>query len=107
MAATDGGVFAIFAADRDYFGKHEQQWIINFCFIDLDSSAYVKPCGVNVSILNAERFYHAALTETRLSDIVVDFSATADQRIVAASCAFLVQNQRSKKIRKINERKIP
>lgn len=73
----------------------------------LDPSAYVKPCGINVAMLKAERAYRTALAETRLSDIVADFNATADQRIVAASCAFVALNQRPQKTRTINERKTP
>ncbi|GAA4117100.1 RrF2 family transcriptional regulator [Aminobacter aganoensis] len=75
----------------------------------LDASAYVKPCGINVAMLKAERAYRTALAETRLSDIVADFTADADPRVVAASCAFVAQNQRpqSSKTRTINERKMP
>lgn len=75
----------------------------------LDPSAYVKPCGINVAMLKAERAYRAALAETRLSDIVADFNATADQRIVTASCAFVALNQRpqNSKQRPINQRKMP
>lgn len=60
----------------------------------LDPSAYVKPCGINVAMLKAERAYRMALAGTRLADIVADFTENTDQRIVAASCAFVAQNQR-------------
>ncbi|MEO5322322.1 Rrf2 family transcriptional regulator [Mesorhizobium sp. CC13] len=71
----------------------------------LDPSAYVKPCGINVAMLKAERAYRAALAETRLSDIVADFTATADRRVVAASCTFVAQNQRPQNSRTRSERK--
>lgn len=69
----------------------------------------MKPCGINVAMLKAERAYRTALAETRLSDIVADFTADADPRVVAASCAFVAQNQRPQisKARTINERKMP
>lgn len=60
----------------------------------LEPSAYVKPCGINAAMLKAERAYRMALAGTRLSDIVADFTENTDQRIVAASCAFVVLNQR-------------
>lgn len=65
----------------------------------LDPSAYVKPCGINAAMLKAERAYRTALAGTRLSDIVTDFTETADQRIVAASCAFVALNQRAQNSR--------
>ncbi|PWK72730.1 Rrf2 family transcriptional regulator [Aminobacter sp. AP02] len=75
----------------------------------LDASAYVKPCGINVAMLKAERAYRTALAGTRLSDIVTDFTENTDQRIVAASCAFVALNQRpqNSKAKTINERKMP
>ncbi|GAA2815473.1 BadM/Rrf2 family transcriptional regulator [Aminobacter aminovorans] len=73
----------------------------------LDPSAYVKPCGINVAMLKAERAYRMALAGTRLSDIVTDFTENTDRRIVAASCAFVALNQRPQKTRTINERKMP
>jgi Rrf2 family protein len=73
----------------------------------LDPSAYVKPCGINVAMLKAERAYRMALAGTRLSDIVTDFTDNTDQRIVAASCAFVALNQRPQKTRTVNERKMP
>ncbi len=65
----------------------------------LEPAAYVKPCGINVAMLKAERAYRTALGETRLSDIVADFTANTDQRIVAASCAFVASNQRPQNTR--------
>ena len=75
----------------------------------LEPSAYVKPCGINVAMLKAERAYRTALGETRLSDIVADFTANTDQRIVAASCAFVALNQRpqNSRAKTINERNRP
>ncbi|MET3577786.1 Rrf2 family protein [Mesorhizobium robiniae] len=63
----------------------------------LDASAYVKPCGINVAMLKAERAYRAALAEAKLSDIVSDFMSGADPRSVAASCAFVERHQRLQK----------
>ncbi|WP_378949838.1 RrF2 family transcriptional regulator [Mesorhizobium sp. ANAO-SY3R2] len=73
----------------------------------LEPAVYVKPCGINVAMLKAERAYRVALSETRLSDIVADFNSDTDPRIVAASCAFVVQHQRPQKTRTINERNKP
>ncbi|GAB4523988.1 MAG: glyoxalase/bleomycin resistance/dioxygenase family protein [Amphiplicatus sp.] len=40
-------VFAPFAADTDYFGRREQQWMINFRVDDLDALlAQLKAAGV-------------------------------------------------------------
>lgn len=65
--------------------------------VKLDASAYVKPCGINAAMLKAERAYRAALAETRLSDIVANFTAEGDPRSVAASCAFVARHQRPQK----------
>lgn len=65
--------------------------------VKFDASAYAKPCGINAAMLKAERAYRAALAEARLSDIVADFMGTADQRVVAASCAFVERHQRPQK----------
>jgi Rrf2 family protein len=65
--------------------------------VKLPSSAYLKPCGINVAMLRAEKAYRAALAETRLSDIVADYVATADPRSVAASCDFVLRRQRPQK----------
>lgn len=63
----------------------------------LDASAYVKPCGINVAMLKAEKAYRAALAEVKLSDIVADFVAEADPRSIARSCAFVDRYQRPQK----------
>jgi Rrf2 family protein len=65
--------------------------------VKLDVSAYVKPCGINAAMLKAERAYRAALAETKLSDIVANFTAEGDPRSVAASCAFVARHQRPQK----------
>lgn len=44
-------VFAPFAADTDYFGEPEQQWMINFRVGDLDAmAAQLRATGVEVNI---------------------------------------------------------
>lgn len=65
--------------------------------VRLPASAYVKPCGINVAMLRAEKAYRAALAAERLSDIVAEFMSDADPRAVAASCAFVAQRQRPQK----------
>ncbi len=63
----------------------------------LPASAYVKPCGINVAMLRAEKAYRGALAEVTLSDIVTDFSEEADPRSIARSCAFAERYQRPQK----------
>ena len=65
--------------------------------VKLDASAYVRPCGINVAMLKAERAYRAALAEAKLSDIVAEYMTDADPRSVAAGCAFVARHQRSQK----------
>jgi Rrf2 family protein len=65
--------------------------------VKLPASAYVKPCGINAAMLRAEKAYRAALAEEKLSDIVADFTATADPRSVAAACAFVERHRRPQK----------
>ncbi|TIX75095.1 MAG: transcriptional regulator, partial [Mesorhizobium sp.] len=65
--------------------------------VRLDASVYVKPCGINVAMLKAERAYRAALAEARLSDIVAGYMSDADPRSVAANCAFVERHQRPQK----------
>jgi Rrf2 family protein len=63
----------------------------------LPASVYVKPCGINVAMLKAEKAYRAALAEVRLSDIVAEFVEDADPRSIARSCAFVERHQRLQK----------
>ena len=65
--------------------------------VRLPSDAYVKPCGIKVAMLRAERAYRTALAEEKLSDIVADFMGGADPRSVAAACAFVQRHQRPQK----------
>ncbi|UCI09816.1 RrF2 family transcriptional regulator [Mesorhizobium sp. B1-1-8] len=65
--------------------------------VKIDASAYVKPCGINVAMLKAERAYRAALAEVKLSDIVATYAAEGDPRSIAASCAFVERHQRPQK----------
>ena len=60
----------------------------------LESTAYKKPCGINVAMLRAEQAYRAVLAETTLSGLIEEYAQSADPRAVAFSCAFLEQNQR-------------
>lgn len=60
----------------------------------LEPSAYVKPCGIKVAMLRAEKAWRAALAETKLSDIVDGFQADADPRAIAFNCAFVARHQR-------------
>jgi DNA-binding IscR family transcriptional regulator len=69
----------------------------------LDASAYVKPCGINVAMLKAERAYRVALAEARLSDIVAEYVSDADPRSVAANCAFVERHQRPQKSSSIKQ----
>lgn len=63
----------------------------------LPASAYVKPCGINVAMLRAEKAYRAALAAEKLSDIVAEFRIDADPRSVTAACAFVERHQRPQK----------
>ena len=63
----------------------------------LPASAYVKPCGINVAMLKAEKAYRAALAEVSLADIVADFHQEADPRSLARSCAFVERHRREQK----------
>jgi Rrf2 family protein len=63
----------------------------------LPASAYVKPCGINVAMLKAEKAYRAALAEVRLSDLVADYLEDADPRSIARGCAFVERYQRPQK----------
>lgn len=67
--------------------------------VKLDTSAYVKPCGINAAMLRAEKAYRAALADEKLSDIVAQFMLEADPRSVAAGCAFVERHQRPQKSR--------
>ena len=60
----------------------------------LEPSAYVKPCGINVAMLKAERAWRAVLAETKLSEIVAGYEAEADPRAIAFNCAFVARHQR-------------
>ncbi len=63
----------------------------------IDASAYVQPCGISAAMLRAERAYRAALAAEKLSDIVTEFMADADPRVVHAACAFAAQHARPQK----------
>jgi Rrf2 family protein len=63
----------------------------------LPASAYVKPCGIKVAMLRAEKAWRAALAAEKLSGIVADFMNDADPRSVAAACAFVERHQRPQK----------
>jgi len=63
----------------------------------IDASAYVQPCGINAAMLRAERAYRAALAAEKLSDIIAEFMADADPRVVHAACAFAAHNARPQK----------
>lgn len=63
----------------------------------LPASAYPKPCGINAAMLRAEAAYRAALRREKLSDIVDEFVAGADPRVVERACAFAARNQRRQK----------
>ncbi|MBX3574093.1 MAG: Rrf2 family transcriptional regulator [Mesorhizobium sp.] len=60
----------------------------------LEPASYVKPCGINVAMLKAERAYRAVLAETTLASVVEGYLADADPRAVAFNCAFTAQHQR-------------
>ena len=60
----------------------------------LEPAAYVKPCGINVAMLKAERAWRAVLAETKLSEIVSGYEAEADPRATAFNCAFLARHRR-------------
>ena len=65
--------------------------------VKLPASAYVKPCGINVAMLRAEKAWRAVLATEKLSDIVAGFMNDADPRSVAAACAFVERYQRPQK----------
>ncbi|WP_163267988.1 RrF2 family transcriptional regulator [Chelativorans alearense] len=60
----------------------------------LEPTAYVKPCGIKVAMLRAEKAWRAVLAETKLSEIVAGYQAEADPRAVAFNCAFVGRHQR-------------
>mgnify|MGYP001176860049 CR=1 FL=1 len=60
----------------------------------LEPASYVKPCGINVAMLKAERAYRAVLGETTLASVVAGYLADADPRAVAFGCAFTARHQR-------------
>ncbi|MCG7508335.1 RrF2 family transcriptional regulator [Mesorhizobium retamae] len=70
----------------------------------IDASAYVEPCGINAAMLRAERAYRAALAAEKLSDIITEFMADADPRVVRASCAFAAHHARPQKPNSQNNR---
>ena len=61
----------------------------------LESSVYVRPCGINKAMLKAEQAYRGILSETRISDLLRDYGETSDQRIIDRGCAFVEQNIRN------------
>ncbi|MET3660857.1 RrF2 family transcriptional regulator [Aquamicrobium ahrensii] len=65
--------------------------------VKLPDAAYVKPCGIKVAMLRAEKAWRAALAAEKLSAIVADFMGDADPRSVAAACAFVAQHRRPQK----------
>lgn len=60
----------------------------------LKSSLYAGPCGINKAMLKAEQAYRGVLAETRISDLVQDYNATSDHRIIDRGIAFVTQNMR-------------
>ena len=61
-------VFAPFALDTDYFGRAEQQWMINLRVRDLDAMvAHLRAANINVSMGSAAvpRMDHSAGCMTR------------------------------------------
>lgn len=60
----------------------------------LPPSAYLKPCGIHVAMLKAERAYREALAAVRLCDIVAEFAADSDPRSVERGRAYVVSRQR-------------
>lgn len=65
--------------------------------VKLPDAAYVKPCGIKVAMLRAEKAWRTALAAEKLSTIVADFRKDADPRSVAAACAFVAQHRRPQK----------
>lgn len=61
---------------------------------NLPDDAFPAPCGISAAMLRAERAYRAALSETRISDLVHDHIETADARVIRQGCAFLNQHER-------------
>ena len=60
----------------------------------LEPAAYKKPCGISLAMLRAEQAYRNVLANTKISELIDDYMATADPRAVAFSCQFLDQHQR-------------
>lgn len=60
----------------------------------LEPAVYVKPCGINVAMLRAEKAWRAELARTPLSDLVAGYQAEADPRAIAFGCEFLRRHQR-------------
>lgn len=60
----------------------------------LPDDAYLRPCGISVAMLKAEKAYRTALAEVTLADIMTDYVTNADPRLIARGCAFAEANQR-------------
>ncbi|MFY0679276.1 MAG: Rrf2 family transcriptional regulator [Thalassovita sp.] len=60
----------------------------------VDKSAYPAPCGFNRAMLRAEAAYRAALSETTMQDILLDFVDTSDPRSVQRGQSYVTEHQR-------------
>ena len=56
--------------------------------------AYPNPCGINAAMLRAERAYRAALGEVRVADLLAEYEASSDPRVLRHGCAMIEQFQR-------------
>ncbi|MAY63607.1 MAG: transcriptional regulator [Rhizobiales bacterium] len=60
----------------------------------LPADAYPAPCAIKVAMLKAEKAYRAALSETRLTDILDAHGASSDPRVLARGKRFVETRQR-------------
>ncbi|WP_267553242.1 Rrf2 family transcriptional regulator [Rhizobium rhizogenes] len=61
----------------------------------LEGRYFVKPCGINIAMLAAERVYRAELAKTSIADVLTDLRETdTDGGINARGCAFLAIHER-------------
>lgn len=70
----------------------------------LHGSYFIKPCGINSAMLQAERAYRAALAKVAIADLVSEPNSSDRGAVAARSCAFIALNERRKPRRSLEKR---
>lgn len=61
----------------------------------LPGSSFVRPCGISVAMLRAERAWRAELRAVTIADLMSDLAAEdTDGAVTARGCAFVAAHQR-------------